>query len=277
MRKINKARVVIALNNGSAPLVTVNDAAPASPGIGDNNPPPLGSDTLQRVPELAYASEQAKDKLLVQLRTFFGIAGVDDSTKADARHEIVIGLAAAKLPVDEFPRKAMTIIERISYVSDLVDNYQAPSTATDKVPSLRKGKTGWRTEVQHKAIRNAEDRASKYLAEVGAGNAKTEAEKNAAKRNPAPHHGKETKSADDLNNEIGQPAPVTAQAFAAMQLNMLSSLMQHANKHAKVAPMEFNPVTEGIIALHKLALECDKAFHARLARQDAERAAKETD
>lgn len=229
------------------------------------------------IAEQAYGAESGKALFLDTLTKALGNSPSSEQIKL-ARDETTIGIAAMRMPVTEFGRgvKAADMASRLTMVRDWFDNYAAPTTAVaGKVPALRKGKTGWRSAVQHRIIRNAEDRASKYLAELGAGNAKTEKAKNDGKRkgggNPAPHHGKDGKAVAPSHSQLVQPAkPDTPTAFAAGLLGMLASALQYANKNARSQPMEFNQVTEGLIALHKLALKADGELHVRIAAQDAE-------
>lgn len=230
--------------------------------------------------DCAYTAESGKAQLLEAARISLGDKPSDALIKV-VRRAITVGIAAQRMPVTELPRdcRGTDSAKRIAFVADLEANYQAPSTAVaGKVPALRKGSTGWRSAVQHRIIRNAEDRASKYLAELGASNATTELEKNQRKSGgvPSPHHGKGNgKAAAPDHSQLVTPAkPETPQAFAAQMLNMISTAMHYANKHAKAQPLEFNPVTEAVIALHKLALKADGEMHVRIAAQDAERASR---
>lgn len=236
---------------------------------------------FSNIAEQAYGAENGKVLFLATLEKALGQS--PDAAQAKlARDEITIGIAAMRMPATEFGRgvKSADMASRLTMVRDWFDNYAAPSTAVaGKVPALRKGKTGWRSAVQHRIIRNAEDRASKYLAELGAGNAKTEKAKNDGKRkgggNPSPHHGKDGKgkAVAPSHSQLVTPAkPDTPTAFAAGLLGMIASALQYANKNAKAQPMEYNPVTERLIALHKLALKADGEMHVRIAAQEAKRA-----
>lgn len=235
---------------------------------------------FSRIAEQAYGAENGKALFLATLEKALGNAPTKEQIKL-ARDEVTIGIAAMRMPANELARgaKATDMASRLTLVRDLFDNYAAPSTAVaGKVPALRKGKTGWRSAGQHRIIRNAEDRASKYLAELGAGNAKTEADKNAAKGSRVAKGkpvtratGTVGKTAAPEHSQLVTPAkPETPQSFAAQMLNMISTAMHYANKHAKAQPLEFNPVTEAVIALHKLALKADAELHVRIAAQDAE-------
>lgn len=229
----------------------------------------------------AYTAETGKAAFLDTLAKALGNAPTDEQ-KAYARLQTTIGVAAVRMPANELPRDCKDMAARIAYVSDLALNYQAPTTAVaGKVRKLNKGKTGWRSAVQHRIIRNAEDRASKYLAELGAGAAKTEAAKNAAKPagrkgggNPAPHHGKgkAAPAAPTHGQLVTTPKPLDGVAYAAQMLNFTSTALQYDNKNAKVRPIEYGPVAEALVALHKLALKCDAEMHVRLAAQEAQRA-----
>ena len=257
-----------AINNTAAAIVSGKGKAARVAAFGN-------------IAEQAYGAENGKALFLDTLAKALGNAPTDEQT-AFARLETTIGIAAMRMPANELARgaKSADMASRLTRVRDLVLNYQAPSTAVaGKVPALRKGKTGWRSAVQHRIIRNAEDRASKYLAELGAGNAKTEAQKNTdksrvAKGKPVTRAtGTVGKAAAPSHSQLVQPAkPETPVAFAAGLLGMIASALQYANKNAKAQPMEYNPVTEGLIALHKLALKADGEMHVRIAAQEAKRA-----
>lgn len=213
----------------------------------------------------AYNAESGKALLLATLGKALGDTPTDDQVK-HARLHCTIGIAAQRMPVAEFGKgvKAVDMPSRIAMVTEWVLNYQAPSKAvTGKTPSLSKGKVGWRTGVQNRIIRNAEDRASKYLAELGATEAKTEAVKNADKRAgkaPAP-----AANAPSHSELVKADTPVDGKAFAGQMLLMLSTALAYSNKNAGVVPMEFNAIAARLAELHADAREADKAYHIRLA------------
>ena len=225
------------------------------------------------IAEKAFNAENCKAQFLDTLRLVLGTSP-SDALVSFARIEIIAGIAGMRMPANElksFKGKTATEAARILY-----RDYAAPSVAVaGKVPTLRKGKTGWRSAVQQRIIRNAESRATTYLAELGANDAKTEKERNAAKPSRIAKGKPETRATGTVGkSEAPSHAelvakPLDATGFAASMLNMISMAMQYDNKNAKVRPVEFGPVAEMLITLHKAALECDKALHARLAKQAA--------
>ena len=237
-------------------------------------------DAFAVIAEQAYTAESGKAAFVATLAKALGETPDDAAIKL-ARDETAIGIAAMRMPVQEFGKgvKSADMASRLAIVRDWFHNYQAPTQAVaGSVPKVKKGKKGWRSAKVHRVIRNAEQRASKYLAELNHGDAQTDAADNAKRGNgkPSPHHGKQSKAAapdaaKPSHAELVQPEkPLTQQNFAGQLVMMLATAQQYASKHAKVQPMEFNPVIEGLIALHKLALKADAEFNVRLAAQEAE-------
>lgn len=236
---------------------------------------------IETLAGFAYGAESGKASLLNSAGKALG-ANPGKPLVAYVRQEIVIGIAAVNMPANELAKGARDADQasRLLIVRDLVLNYAAPSKAVSgKVPALRTDKTGWRSAVQDRIIRNAEKRASVYLAELNATDAQTDKarnEKSKARKgggDPAPHHGKDgkAKAAAPSHAELVTPAkPVDAVQFAATMLNMISTAMQYDNKHASIRPIEYSAVADGLAALHKVALACDAALHVRLTADQAE-------
>ncbi len=271
-------------------MVTINKSALGITGKGAV----ARIEAVQSLCDRAYLAESNKVAFLDAAAKALG-ASPCKALVAFAREEIVIGLAAARMPLSEFPadKRGIDSAPRLAMTREWVVNYQAPSKAVSgKVPALCKGKVGWRSAVQDRIIRNAEKRASVYLAELNATDAQTDKarnEKSKARKgggdpaphhgkgggNPAPHHGKGGKAAAPSHAELVKPAkPLNAVEFAGQLLNMLSTAMQYDNKHAAIRPIEYSAVADGLAALHKVALAADAAMHVRLAADQADKPAK---
>jgi hypothetical protein len=218
-----------------------------------------GDDTaLKGLATSAYKAESGK-ALFLELASK-ALGSKPDAARIKAvRREVIIGVAASRIDTPE----AMTPAKRIAFVTDLIDNWQRPTTVEDEGKAkFNSKKKGYRTAAQERTIRNAEQRASKYLAELDASNARTDKDDNAKRANKGgtPHHGK----ADGDKPEVGADKPMDGVGYAASVLNMSAMLQHFIGKQAKHCPLEFNSVAEMAVALHSAAIAADKAFHVRM-------------
>jgi hypothetical protein len=201
----------------------------------------------------AYAAESGKASFVAMLTLVLGVAPSDELT-AFARLETIIGVAAMRMPNKEVPSTLESVADRLAFIRDLVLNYQAPSKAVSgKVPALRKGKSGWRSAIQQRIIRNAEDRASKYLAETGAGEAKSEATKNAEKaKRAAQMPGEGGESVPNHTQLVAPEKAVDAADYVSHMQLQLSALLAYDNKNAGVRPITHSAFADALVALRTL-------------------------
>lgn len=192
-----------------------------------------------------------------------------------AKQEYVVGRIAARLPTAEFPRgTGDDSAKRIAWARVLVTSYAMPNKKATKLP---KGKTGWRSAIQQRVIRNAEEAWSKVLAETGHGAAKTQAQANAAKADKAkatraPHHNAKGKGASSApaHAELVKPAkPLSADDACGFLLNQSQTLLHYVKGNAGLLPLDFAD------AVHKFASAITAASAARtLAKGEAKANAK---
>ncbi len=178
-----------------------------------------------------------------------------------AQREWVIGRVASRLAVTDLPNaKANNPVDRIAYARDLVMHYAMP--AKDGVKSALRGKKGYRTVAQHKVIRAAAEAWSQLKAEIAPeqSNAKTQATKNAAKKNGATMAGdgrgkakpqtaaaapSVTLSHPELVKAPSEMTPVEARAHIVTQA---AALLSFANKYAGQLPTDFGKATRAFKA-----------------------------
>ncbi len=139
-----------------------------------------------RIAPLSFVENISRVESIANLRAALGTSPSEFELKA-AQTQWVIGRVASRLPAGEFPKGCKDDDARIEYARSLVQEHQSPAkrNANGKVPKLRTGKIGWRSEVQQRVIRAAEEAWSQVKAELGAGNAQTQAERNKAKAEKA--------------------------------------------------------------------------------------------
>ncbi len=164
-----------------------------------------------------------------------------------AQREFVIGRVTARLAPSDFPKAGMSTPDKLAYVRDLVMNYAMPPK--DGVKSALRGKKGYRTVAQHKAIRAAAEAWSQVKAEIAPeqSNAKTQAQKNAQKaavKNGASAgsgRGKKAAPAPALAHPelVKAPAEMTRAEACAHISTQAASLLSFANKYAGQLPADF--------------------------------------
>jgi hypothetical protein len=222
---------------------------------------------LMSIAALSYSEESTRAAALVAARKVLGNAPTEAQLAA-TRLEYTVGRVAARLPVSELPRGKTSEGERLDHARALVTQYAAPVKPGAKAYKLRKGMLGYRTELQHRIIRAAQEAASQFLADAGVGKAQTSKARNAAKATRAPSmagsgKGKTAKPAAPSHTELVKPAaPVTADdvlAFFGQQSRMLSD---YANRHAKVTPTDAG---EAVAAFRKAIVAAANALQERKA------------
>lgn len=168
-----------------------------------------------------------------------------------AQREFVIGRVTARLAPGDFPKAGMSTPDKLAYVRDLVMNYAMPPK--DGVKSALRGKKGYRTVAQHKAIRAAAEAWSQVKAEIAPeqSNAKTQAQKNAQKaaavKNGASagsgrgKKGNATTPTPTLTHPelVKAPAEMTRAEACAHISTQAASLLSFANKYAGQLPADF--------------------------------------
>lgn len=183
------------------------------------------------------------------------------------RQEAIVGIATIRMPAGEFPRGCSSPEQRMNFVRMLYTSYTAPD-----VVNLGKNQKGRRTEKQHRALRNAEQRAATYLAELGAGNAQTDKQSNAkrqtkgsqsqtaAKQSNAPSH-------SELVSKPPKPADRdAAMLFITQQARMLQD---YANKNAKVLPTDAGTAVAQFLKSMNAANNAEQERKARIAAKPA--------
>lgn len=217
----------------------------------------------------SFSAEQGRAHLIATLDKALGDNPTDEQ-KDVAKREYVIGRATSRMPAGEFPKGCGDAASRMEHVRKLVCEYQAPSTAVSgRVPKLRRGKIGWRTAIQNRVIRNAEESWSLIAGELRIGQARTMAEKNSRQKDKrAPHHN--SKASDKPSHaELVQPAkPLTPDEACQHIVTQAAALLAYANKHAKLLPADFGKAVQQFkAAINKAANDKALADAARDAKR----------
>jgi hypothetical protein len=191
---------------------------------------------LAGVASLAYSEGKSRADTIAQLRLALGNRP-SDADVAATRSEYIVGRTAQRLAAPDLPKADMTVPDRITFARMLVLQYAAPSKDGVATRKLRKGQAGRRTISQHKVIRAAEEAWSLVKSELGIGQARTQAEKNAKARKPrmagssaAPSHSVLVSASDKVQ---------TAESATLYISDMARTLLQFCNKHAKVVPTPY--------------------------------------
>lgn len=201
------------------------------------------------VSAFAYIEGKSRAETIDTLRKALGNKPSPDAIEA-CKVQYVIGRVAFKLA-----DKAKGIVEHIAFAEDVVTSYAAPVKDGVKARPLRKGQKGRRTIEQHKAVRAAEEAWSQVKAELipTASNAKTQAERNKAKRGTK---SVPTNATAPTHSELVKPAtaltPVEARQHMVTQA---ASLLAFANKNAALLPTDMGTAI--------------RAFHKAIAKAEA--------
>lgn len=227
-----------------------------------------------QIAPLSFVENQSRSETIVNLRVALGKAPSDDEVAA-ARREWQIGRVASRLGKGDMPANVKSTEDRLTFARDLVLHYAAPPKEGAKARKLRAGQKGRRTVAQQRIVRAADEAWSQIKAELGAGEAQTQAQRNAKKR--APHHntpqGKAKAKAKDAptHDALLVKAPTGARDAVGYVDVQAASMLAYANKHAKVIPTD---VGQAIHAFRSAMLEATKAFEKREAARDAKAAEK---
>jgi hypothetical protein len=201
----------------------------------------LRSAALAGVASLAYNEGASRAETITQLRLALGNKPTADEVDA-CKLQYVVGRVAHRIGSD--PQcKGKTVAELLAFALQLVTQYAAPEKDGVAARKLRKGQIGRRTVAQHRAIRASEEAWSQVKAEAvpAVSTAKTQAQRNADKRKPAPQMaGSRKGKADATPTHSALTAATTApksQADAVEHVgNMLASLLAYCNKNAGKVP-----------------------------------------
>lgn len=207
-------------------------AAPAIRFTGKGSEARLNA--FDSIATLSFIEDGARSKTIAALQLVFGKSPTDAQIKAAAA-EWVIGRVANRLM--NASRDAMG---QLDHARNVVLHYAMPSTSA-KPGKLKPGQLGRRSEVEHKAVRAANEAWSMILAETGFGAAKTQKEKDKAKRstNTNPVRGSGKGATPDHAELVKAPAPVDADEACNFLLSQSSTLNAFVNKHAKKLPTAY--------------------------------------
>lgn len=229
----------------------------------------------------SYMADTSRVALVATLNAALGNAPTDEQVEV-AKREYVIGRVASRLPAGEFPKGTAQAFDKLEHARKLVCDYQAPTTAkAGKVPSLRKGKLGWRSAVQQRVIRNAEESWSQVKADLGHGAATPDRVKAKAKATRAPQmagstakgNASQAKAATpDHSQLVKAPAPMTTDdvdAYLSQQSRMLADFVK---KNAKLLPTSDHG--KAVEAFRSAMIAAGNAYQLVKAKREAEAAEK---
>lgn len=206
----------------------------------------------------SYMADTSRVALVATLNKALGDSPTPEQVDV-AKREYVIGRVASRLPAGEFPKGTVEAFDKLEFARKLVLHYAAPAKEGVKAKALRKGQLGRRTAIQHRVIRNAEESWSQVKADLGHGNAVTDREKAKAKRAPqmagSTAKGKAATPAKPTHAELVTPAkPMTQDEATAYVMTQASALLQFANKHAKLLPVNYGKAIQAFkSAINKAA------------------------
>ena len=197
----------------------------------------------------AYSESVSRACLIDTIRAALGKTPTTQALEIVQR-EFVIGRVAARLAPGDFPKRDMSTTDKLDHVRELVMHYAMPPK--DGTKGQLRGKKGYRTVSQHKAIRAAAEAWSQLKAEIAPeqSNAKTQAQKNAAKKNgaaPASGRGKKGNAAPAATPAIAlshpelvkAPSEMTRAEACAHVSTQAASLLSFGNKYAGQLPSDF--------------------------------------
>lgn len=226
----------------------------------------------------AHAEGTARAAVILNIATYVGKVpmGYDYGAKEhkgatltfhkrviSARTEWLAGRAAARMPAGEFKAEHKDTLAKIDYARALVTDYVAPK-AKKGAKALAKGKVGYRTEVQHKVIRAAEQAWSMLLAELSLNNATKQSDTDKKKRGTRKAN---AKAAAPTHSELVKaPAPKTADEAHAHIEKMAADMLAFANKYAKLLSTDYGA------AVTAFKTTINKAANDRAVRKAAKEA-----
>lgn len=219
-----------------------------------------------KIAPLSFVENVSRVETIANMRVALGVSPGVDELKA-AQVEYVIGRVAARLPASEFPRAVADSADKLEFARDIVTKYAAPAVEGKKARKLRAGQLGRRSPVQHKVTRAAEEAWSQVNAELGHGTAKTQAEKNKAKRstntNPVRGDDKSKVAAPTHSELIKAPKPTDATEACRFVETQAATLLAFCNKHAKFLPTDYG------MAVNAFKTAINKAANERAVREAA--------
>jgi hypothetical protein len=230
---------------------------------------------MLQIATLAISLETNRQAAISNARVALG-KNPSEALTAKAKQENTIGIATARMPTACFPRGMTDPADKLTWVRDRVTFYVAPAKPnpkTGKANKLRAGKIGYRTDLVHRVIRNAEDATSRFFAELALSGAKTIKEKNdqqTAKRKAGGAVNPPAKGAAPSHAELIVPAkPVTSTEYGQHMLTQLASLIAYDSKNAKVRPVECSELADKLMELKQIANKAVNAYQLRIAAQAA--------
>lgn len=186
-----------------------------------------------QIAPLAFRETLSRDETIAAIRKALGSKPSDAETLA-ARNEYVIGRAAARMPKAEWPKGSSDDSAKLEHMRDLVLHYAPPAKPDVKARKLKAGQKGRRSAGQQRVIAAAWEAWSQIKAELGLGNAQTQAERNATKKRGTKARKSET-AAKPAHSELVTPAKaVDADEAHAYVMHVASTLQLYADKNAKV-------------------------------------------
>lgn len=215
---------------------------------------------------LAYIDQLGRADLIANLRIALGSKPGEVELKT-AQREVTIGRIAARLPASEFPKDCIDDDAKLEHARNLVMFYQQPAKP-GTTAKLRKGMLGYRSEVQHKAIRAADEAWSQIKAEIGLGNAITGKDRKKATRatNANPVRGGGKSAAPNHTELATPPKAMTADEAHSYIDTQAATLLAFANKNAKLLCTDYGSAVQAF----KQAI--NKAANDRAVRKAAKEA-----
>lgn len=215
----------------------------------------------------AFSASRGKAALVNALDVALGKTPTDAEV-ACASQETTVGIATDKMPLAEFPAGITSDSDRMEYVRLLITSFSPAPKEGAEMGKLPKGKLGRRTPVQQRVIANAQNLASKYLAETGHGTAMTEAEaqkrKAAKAKGASPPDG--SKGDAPSHSELVTPAAsMTAADYIQHMTTQLASLCHVDKKAAKVRPIECEEFAAALLAIKQLINKAANDYGLRMA------------
>lgn len=226
---------------------------------------------MLQIAPLSYQEDVSRAASLDNMRKVLGASPSEALVKA-AKSEWIIGRVASRLPVTELPRGKTSADQRLTFARYVVTECASPVKDDGTAPKMRAHHKARRTQVQHKVVRAAEEACSKFFAELGLSNAKTNKQQNAAKaakRAPSMAGSGKGKAAPAApsHQELVKPAsPVTADDVLAFLGTMARMMQDYVNKHAKICPIDAGTAVQ---AFRGDILKAANALQERKAIADA--------
>jgi hypothetical protein len=230
------------------------------------------SEAFASIAPRSFAGETSRIALLATVRLVLGDAPSDIEVRA-TKGQWIIGRVAARLPESKVPL-VKTDEQRLARAADLVLRYAKPAKEGAKKRDLRAGQIGRRTATEQRIVRAAEEACSVFFAELNLSNAKTNAERDKAKKTRAPSmagsgKGKKGKATPPSHAQlVAAPKPLNEAEAINHLMTQSALLLQFANKYAKLLPTDVGTAVQTF----KSAL--NKAASAAQLRRDAAEAKK---